>query len=61
MMNGKNLKRKRRITRVLRLETCRLKEKVLLVKEKRRRSRKWKKMKQVNLCQNAKCSQVLGR
>jgi hypothetical protein len=61
MMSGRNLRRRKRITRVLRLETCRLKEKVLLVREKKRRSRKWRRMKQVKWCQNVKCKQDRGR
>jgi hypothetical protein len=61
MMSGGNLRRRRRITRVLRLETCRLKETTILVMEKRRKIKKWRRMKQVKWCQNVKYRQDLGR
>jgi hypothetical protein len=61
MMSGGSLRKRKRITQVLRLETCRLKERTILVMEKRRRSKKWKRMKQVKWCQNVKCKQDLGR
>jgi len=61
MMSGGSLRRRKRITQVLRLETCRLKERTILVMEKRRRSKKWKRMKQVKWCQNVKFNQDLGR
>jgi hypothetical protein len=54
MMSGGSLRKRKRITQVLRLETCRLKERTILVMEKRRRSKKWKRMKQVKWCQNVK-------
>jgi hypothetical protein len=61
MMSGGSLRKRKRTTQVLVLETCRLKERTILVVVKRRRSKKWKRMTPMKWCQNVKCKQDLGR